>query len=558
MTTETKAAPAETQLAHVDLDDIDISNTNEMFRDDADMENAALKELADSIAGKGIITPILLRPGKKKKYELVCGERRYRASLMVREIMKARKTIPAYIRELDDNTALECQITENLHREGINPMKEAHAFEWMMKNKKFTTEAIARKIGKSIDYVQSRLRLNSLTPKAQKLVRDGILPIKAALMIARAPSPKIQHQALDNVTETIEGKNGKQIIFTGLEQLQEFMDRNVFNELGKAEFDREDAKLVPGAGTCSACVKRTHNVGGLFDDISKSDMCLDGGCFRDKRTAHYKVIQEEVKKKNPEAKVVFKERGYSEAKGLGLGSVLPAYNYESREITEAQAKNDKNAQLAVLVGNDGGKKTQWISTSKPKTEKSKPTPKTPAQKAADKRAKETEAKQEMLAAYKDYFQLQALFKQTPTALRAVLRKAVREYAGADANDETEIMAILFAFLDVPFELKSNYMADAKATEISGTPEQRVEKLANANGGIIRNIEKLVDKIPVDNIVHAFAWICMSASYNTSDVWKAAGLDQKAVNAKAKDATDKWWKAKQTPATPAKKGGNGGK
>jgi ParB family chromosome partitioning protein len=74
-----------------------------MFRDDADFTPTALQDLIDSILKVGVLSPILVRAGKKKKYELVCGERRYRAALSVATADKTKSTIPANIRELTDD-----------------------------------------------------------------------------------------------------------------------------------------------------------------------------------------------------------------------------------------------------------------------------------------------------------------------------------------------------------------------------------------------------------------------------------------------------------------------
>src|SRR5258706_15793493 len=106
-------------LQHVKLSDISLSDTNKIFRGSQDMQPSALQELTDSIREKGVIQPILLRPdGKPGKYELVCGERRYRASLAVGKQDKNADTIPSYIRNLTDEAALDMQITENLQRRG--------------------------------------------------------------------------------------------------------------------------------------------------------------------------------------------------------------------------------------------------------------------------------------------------------------------------------------------------------------------------------------------------------------------------------------------------------
>ncbi len=117
-------------------------------------DEAKIKELSASIKEKGVIEPIIIRPANGK-YEVVCGERRFRASQMA-----GITTIPAVIKELDDKQAIEYQIIENLHREDVHPLEEAEGYELLMKKHGYkTVEDIAVKVGKSKGYVYGRLKL---------------------------------------------------------------------------------------------------------------------------------------------------------------------------------------------------------------------------------------------------------------------------------------------------------------------------------------------------------------------------------------------------------------
>lgn len=108
-----------------------------------------IDELAKSIFEKGVISPIMVRPLGKETYELVCGERRYRASLSVHAEHKDRNTIPAYIRDMSDDEALELQITENLQRKDVHPMEEAAAFKTLVE-RNHPAEEISNRLGKSV------------------------------------------------------------------------------------------------------------------------------------------------------------------------------------------------------------------------------------------------------------------------------------------------------------------------------------------------------------------------------------------------------------------------
>lgn len=348
MKEETLNAP---HLAELDPAVINFSDTNEMFRDPSDFSPEALGELANSILENGLAQPILVRPnGQKGKYILVAGERRLRAW----QLAKIPKGIPAYIRELNDEQALELQIIENLQRENINPIKEAVSFHALVKERKLSTAGIAAKIGKSIDYVQERMRLAGLIKPLQDLVRNGDIPLKAGLKFAMIPE-KDQEDAMGATTEEIDlGEKGKsKVIFKGLEDLQEWMDSHLFIDLKTADFDREDATLNPAQGPCSTCKFRTKNTGGLFDDITLVDECTLASCFRTKQVANYTRLKETLKKKYPNEKIIFKKRSNSiegmeiyrkhlvgDIKGAGAGTAC----------SEKEAMKTKGSELAILIG----------------------------------------------------------------------------------------------------------------------------------------------------------------------------------------------------------------
>lgn len=127
-----------------------------------------VRALAESIEKHGLLQPILVRPLKAGKYQLVHGERRYRACIILR-----LKTIRAEIRKLDNNEVLEIQIVENLQRENLNPIEEAKAFQRMQDELKYTHKKIAERLGKSREYVTNKLRLLSLPNDIQSDVARG-------------------------------------------------------------------------------------------------------------------------------------------------------------------------------------------------------------------------------------------------------------------------------------------------------------------------------------------------------------------------------------------------
>ena len=126
-------------------------------------EEDSLTELADSIREHGVLQPILVRP-VGSQYELIAGERRWRASRLAK-----RDSIPAIVVEFDDQTALEVSIIENLQREDVSPLEEAAMFR-KMTNLGYSVRQLAQKIGKDKGYVENRMRLADAPPEIRELV----------------------------------------------------------------------------------------------------------------------------------------------------------------------------------------------------------------------------------------------------------------------------------------------------------------------------------------------------------------------------------------------------
>ena len=125
----------------------------------------ALHELAASIREHGVLQPILVRPLGANRYQLVAGERRWRAS---REA--GLETIPALVEELDDETALEISIIENLQREDLSPLEEATMYDRMIRDHGYSIRKLADKLGKDKGYVENRLRLADAPEEIRDLV----------------------------------------------------------------------------------------------------------------------------------------------------------------------------------------------------------------------------------------------------------------------------------------------------------------------------------------------------------------------------------------------------
>lgn len=133
-------------------------------------DEAALSELSESIAMHGVIQPLLVRPISDGGYQLIAGERRWRASRMA-----GLTQVPVVIREMSDSEAMELALIENLQREDLNPIEEAEGFKLLMDTYSLTQEQAAERVGKSRPAVANALRLLSLPAKVIVLLKEGKL-----------------------------------------------------------------------------------------------------------------------------------------------------------------------------------------------------------------------------------------------------------------------------------------------------------------------------------------------------------------------------------------------
>lgn len=157
--------------------------------------DAELAELAASIKEKGVLQPILLRAvdGRPYMYEIVAGERRYRASKMA-----GLTEIPALVKSITPENAMEIALIENVQRENLNPIEEAAAYKNIMDKCGYELADVARLIGKSDSYIRNIMRLDSLPADVKKMVADGELSASHARTIAVAENPtELAHRIIN-------------------------------------------------------------------------------------------------------------------------------------------------------------------------------------------------------------------------------------------------------------------------------------------------------------------------------------------------------------------------
>jgi ParB family chromosome partitioning protein len=230
--------------------------------------------------------------GEPETYELVAGARRFRASKLAK-----RETIPASIRELTDTECLELQLIENLQRADVHELDEARGYAALMQLQPdtYTVETLAEKIGRSEKYVYARLRLTHLVEEIQQAFYMGKLTVAHAFEIARL-QPSDQRRALqecfpNHKSATAIVKDGKAEAVT-VRQLREWVEQEIHLDLTNAPFDPQDETLLPAAGCCAKCPKRTGNNPLLFPEIRQKSICTDRVCYGTKVEA---LVQIRVK-----------------------------------------------------------------------------------------------------------------------------------------------------------------------------------------------------------------------------------------------------------------------
>jgi ParB family transcriptional regulator, chromosome partitioning protein len=189
---EPQAAPPNDEGKPRDLPVEDIDRNP--FQTRAMVDEAALKELAASIAATGVLQPILVRPLANSRFQLIAGERRWLASKLC-----GKSTVPAIIRHASDEQAMEMTIVENLQRADLNPMEQARAYDRLSHDFKMTQEQMAQRTGKDRASVSNFLRLLRLPVDVQNKVESGTLSFGHARTLLSLESPEAILKAAQKV-----------------------------------------------------------------------------------------------------------------------------------------------------------------------------------------------------------------------------------------------------------------------------------------------------------------------------------------------------------------------
>jgi ParB family chromosome partitioning protein len=186
-TSVARPAPATGNTQEVSLDLID-SNPYQTRRH---IKEESLNELADSIRSSGVVQPVVLRPAPNGRFQLVAGERRWLASKRA-----GKAAIPAVIRQISNEQAMEITIIENLQREDLNPIEQARAFERLSREFGLTQEQIAHRTGKDRASIANFIRLLKLPPAVQEALESGLLTFgHGKVLVGLAGFPQQLEQA---------------------------------------------------------------------------------------------------------------------------------------------------------------------------------------------------------------------------------------------------------------------------------------------------------------------------------------------------------------------------
>lgn len=272
--------------------DLQVSPTNPRRR----INEQTIESLAGSIRTQGVLEPLIVRQAGKK-YEIVCGERRYRAAQIA-----VVTELPCLVRALSDEQVLDIQIHENLHREDVHPMDEAYGYLFLKEKLNCDVKELALRVGKSEGYVFNRLKLNSLIEEAQKDVDDEHLPLVFALEIAKY-TPEIQQLIYGEVYKKESKYQGDDYIYVPIKgqtvlwrSFIEWINTNIHHLLSKAPFNAKATNLRTDGLACVNCPERTGAAVSLFEpnQIGKKDACLNPACYRQKVENHVQIRRREL------------------------------------------------------------------------------------------------------------------------------------------------------------------------------------------------------------------------------------------------------------------------
>ena len=268
------------------------------------IDEKSIEELAKSISEVGMLQPIVVRTTDLEgAYELVCGERRLRAA----EKCKL-PTIPAVIRTLSNNEAMDLMITENLQRKDVHPLEEAEAFQQLIDNMSHDIASLVKRFGKNEKYIRYRLKLNDLVDEFKQLLREDVIGFGHAFEICKLSENNQKEYFDDEFKERSDYWNCPTI-----SNVKSNIEKSFSTKLAEAIFNPEAKALYTKAGACSSCPKNTASNMILFPEADEKGVCMDRVCFKTKTTLHMDKEIKRLSKKESDVLIMYPSYIWSDA-----------------------------------------------------------------------------------------------------------------------------------------------------------------------------------------------------------------------------------------------------
>lgn len=307
-----------------------------------------IEELAENIRLHGLLSEPLVRP-LGDKFEIVAGERRWRACSLIMESM------PVKIRELTDSEAHEITFSENFEREDLTALEEAEFVNIMIQDGKTFSE-IADRFKTNEKWVARRAKLINLSPEIRSELEtgneQGVSLWSAANLELLA---RFEHHIQNEIARNFEADETP--IKSG--ELKEYLDSYIMN-LSKAPWKLDDEFLSEVAGPCTLCAKRSSLQTNLFDtDENKkiTDQCIDRACWNVKLGAFVTIKEQQVREKNPDLITIV--QGWGDLHALPEDSDLLKKSISGYNIIDCK-KSDPDAKQALVVDGVDAGKLKWV------------------------------------------------------------------------------------------------------------------------------------------------------------------------------------------------------
>src|SRR5579864_2624523 len=258
------SAPAAGNVQEIGLDLID-SNPYQTRRN---VKEEGLNELAESIRASGVVQPVIIRPAANGRYQLVAGERRWHASKRA-----GKTTIPAVVRQISNEQAMEITIIENLQREDLNPMEQARAFERLSREFGLTQEQIAARTGKDRASIANFIRLLKLPEDVQNALEAGALSFgHGKVLLALAGFPEHMERAAREIIE-------KQL---SVRQTEELVARLLNPQVAEQKHEKQTVPIDPNVREAQRSLESSLGVKvEILDRKGKGKIILKYGSLED-------------------------------------------------------------------------------------------------------------------------------------------------------------------------------------------------------------------------------------------------------------------------------------